>query len=182
MSDWIGPNSYYIVSREKDTVFIDLSGGSATSDNKVQIWDGPGRTNPNSIWHIVHLGIGSTGRYEYHFLNRKSGTYLTSPTSDVISKTDVQLTVTANLTSPWTNRTRWSIVPCRNNTGAYWIVPVLNTKLALNVKGGGSTNGTELILYAIESDPGAKNAQWFLRLSDDAILNCKDLPKAPLDK
>lgn len=38
MSDWIGPNTYYIVSRMKDTVFLDLAGGSPANDTKVQIW------------------------------------------------------------------------------------------------------------------------------------------------
>ncbi|CAK1364908.1 unnamed protein product [Cercospora beticola] len=120
-------------------------------------------------------------------MNRKSGTYLTSPTSDVISKTDTELLVTANPTTPWTNRSRWCIVPCRNNTGAYWIVPVLNTKLTLNIKGGGVAGGvtskTEIILWPIEKAGGAstKNSQWFLRLSDDAILNCPKIAPAALE-
>ncbi|PPJ52009.1 hypothetical protein CBER1_09637 [Cercospora berteroae] len=180
MSDWIGPNTYYIVSRIKDTVFLDLAGGSPANDTKVQIWDGPGRDNGNSIWSIVDLGIGDSGKYEYHIINRTSGTHLSTPQHDLVKKGEGELLVKTNLVSPWNNRARWCIVPCRNNTGAYWIVPVLNTKLALNIQGGGIKNATPMILYPIDVQPGSENAQFYLRLSDDAILNCPNIPRAPL--
>jgi hypothetical protein len=45
----------------------------------------------------------------------------------------------------------------------------------LNIRGASYDSGVELILY-----PGAKhdNSMWYLRLFDDAFLNCPKITKA----
>lgn len=101
MSDWIGPNMYHIVSALGDTLFVDLNGGSAKEDAKVEIWyllplprsytnHKPELTTyvrnfkPNTVvsmgpWEFVYLGIGDNMKEEYHLINREAGTLLTAP-------------------------------------------------------------------------------------------------------
>jgi hypothetical protein len=59
------------------------------------------------------------------------------------------------------------------------ISPITDSKLSLNIKGAKKDNGAEIILYDGPAQASAPNSQWYLRLVDDAILNCPDVAKAP---
>lgn len=98
MSHFIGPNMYLIESAIKDGLYLNLDGGNKADGTKVLtrydpvgfIWWIFSVANTNcaarntkdndtsSHWAIVYLGIGTSGKEEYHILNRTTGTYLTS--------------------------------------------------------------------------------------------------------
>lgn len=105
---------------------------------------------------------------------------------------------TGNTLSPFSDRVRWNLIPCRNKTGRYWyshtlhahilaiaadivfrISPITDSKLSLNIKNVSQENGAQIILYSGPAQADALNSQWYLRLVDDAILNCPEVAKAP---
>jgi hypothetical protein len=51
------------------------------------------------------------------------------------------------------------------------ISPVADHKMTVNIEGGGSKNGTKIILW---DNSDANNSQWYIRLSPDAISNSPD--------
>jgi hypothetical protein len=59
------------------------------------------------------------------------------------------------------------------------ISPITDSKLSLNIKHASKENGAQIILYNGPAQASAPNSQWYLRLVDDAILNCPEVAKAP---
>jgi hypothetical protein len=59
------------------------------------------------------------------------------------------------------------------------ISPIKDSKLSLNIKNVSQEDGAQIILYNGPAQASAPNSQWYLRLVDDAILNCPEVEKAP---
>ncbi|KAF1937192.1 hypothetical protein EJ02DRAFT_63455 [Clathrospora elynae] len=169
MSDWIGPNVYRIENYKDRNAAVSLASGNRADDTPVVIWNND--TNKNDRWMFVHLGVGDSGKEEYHIINRKSGTYMSCGSGTKQEK------LFGNTLSPWLNRVRWNITPTRNETGTYWITAAANKNLKLVTVGESLTNNTALQIW--EGPISSKACWWYLKLDDDAILQTPDLGKAP---
>ncbi|CAK1362927.1 hypothetical protein CB0940_04926 [Cercospora beticola] len=165
MSDWIGANTYRIESYIDRRAAVALSGGDKADGTKVVMWNNDPRWNDR--FEFVYAGVGQSGKDEYHIINRNSGTYMTygegAPNDAVYG----------NILPPRSPRTRWCIVPTRNNTGTYWIVAAANTKMMLVPSYYKIADGSQVDIWKGGLDD--KNCWWYLKLSEDAILQCPDL-------
>ncbi|PSN65755.1 hypothetical protein BS50DRAFT_677124 [Corynespora cassiicola Philippines] len=168
MSDWIGANVYRIENYKDRKAAVAFSGGDRKDGTPCLIWNND--PNKNDRFMFVYLGIGSSGRDEYHIINRKSGTYMSCGEGAKQEK------LYGNTLSPWLNRVRWNVIPTRNGTGTYWITPAANKEMKLVTEGEVLSNGTALQIW--KGPNSSKGCWWYLRLDDDAILQCPDIGRA----
>ena len=101
--------------------------------------------HPHARWQFAYAGIGKSGKDEYIISNITSGTYLTAPGTPLPSKdllvvdcmliddhlagTKKEGLLTGSCLPPDDDRIRWSVIPLRNGTGAYWYVTMFRTSL-----------------------------------------------------
>ncbi|KAM0691503.1 hypothetical protein Q7P36_010274 [Cladosporium allicinum] len=101
------------------------------------------------------------------------------PVDDNLAGTKKEGLLTGSCLPPDDDRIRWSVIPLRNGTGAYWIAPVANKTLSLNVKSNKNENGNPVWLWpgsAANTDPAS---MWYIRLADGGSLSCPEVGKAP---
>ncbi|KAM0691504.1 hypothetical protein Q7P36_010275 [Cladosporium allicinum] len=167
MSDFIGADTYAIVSYRDPKYLLDLAGGNKADGTQ----------------HFVYAGVGKSGKDEYLILNVASGTYLTGGQN---SKSDEYLV--GSSASPKEDRVRWSVIPLRNGTGAYWhvpspIAPITDKNLSLSVKSGEMKNKNTIKLFKGASMNANDGSMWYLRLADGAYSPvCPDVGKAPTNE
>jgi hypothetical protein len=128
----------------------------------------------------------------------------------VIDGSKIEGLCTGSTLAPTDSRVRWSVIPLRNGTGAYWyvieqrntpwtlfpggrdafgltrgdtcrIAPVANKALSLNIKNGKKAEHNPVQLYNGSAAGKDTSSMWYLRLADAAVPNCPEVDKAPTD-
>ncbi|KAJ9650276.1 hypothetical protein H2198_010411 [Neophaeococcomyces mojaviensis] len=148
MSDYTGPGLYEIVPVVAQDKNLNVWTGTKDQGAQIKLY----RRNPsteNAQFEIVSAGGAwaqpEKGDREYHILVVHSGLYVTAG--------DEPGVITQELRSPLDGKVRWKIVG--TGDGSYQINNV-NGKVQFNVRGSGTSEGTELINYHLENGNNTK--------------------------
>jgi len=155
MSDYTGPGTYTIIPMNARDKSLNLwGGGNSKPGTQIKLYPKDPVSN-NTVWEIAAAGGKNgqpeSGDREYHILSVSSGLYVTC------SETKAAV-VTGEIKSCLDPSVRYKLQPAGN--GAYYINCVNGEQL--NVKGGASTTGTDIISWSAET--GA-NAQFILKVA-----------------
>ncbi|PKX91304.1 uncharacterized protein P174DRAFT_286932 [Aspergillus novofumigatus IBT 16806] len=69
--------------------------------------------------------------------------------------------ITGNLISPQEERVRWKVKPVKDDSGAYYIYSVAYPENVVDVRAGGTDDGTAIITFP--KRPPGQNQQFLLR-------------------
>ena len=142
----IADGMYSIRTALKNTMYVDIYGGSRAAGAKADIYTG---NNSNAQKFIFKYSSSGTTMQA-----QQSGMYLTNTNGTAANSNKV------TQQSGTGTAAKWKLVPTGDGTGSYYIQYAANTNYQLDVYAGKSANGTQVDIYKANTSNAQK---WFFR-------------------